>query len=343
MNKAWIAFFLALFLTCWLTPQVKNLAIRFGAVDRPDSRRVHKGVIPRLGGLAIFGAFMLAIVVTHTSQWGIEFVGFLVGAVLIVGLGVADDIWQIPARWKLLGQIVAASAVVLTGSQVQWLTNPFGGYFYLKWLAVPFTILWIVSMINVVNLLDGLDGLAAGIVAIAALTVLIVSILQQIWLIAILMAALSGACLGFLIYNFNPAQIFMGDTGSMLLGYVMGAAAVMGAVKSATTLALVVPCIALGLPIMDTAFAIFRRKRAGQPVFKPDKGHLHHRLLAMGLSQKKAVLAMYFFSICLALGAIALSELPRLIGMAVVAALMILAVAGAIKIGILRYGDPNEL
>lgn len=342
MNKAWIAFFLALFLTWWLTPQVKNLAIRFGAVDRPDARRVHKGVIPRLGGLAIFGAFFLSVLVTNTV-WNIEFIGFLTGAIWIVALGIADDFWQIPARWKLVGQIIAAGILVLTGSQVQWLTNPFGDYFYLEWLSIPFTIFWIVSMINVVNLLDGLDGLAAGIVAIAALTVMIVSILQQFWPIALLMAALAGACLGFLVYNFNPAQIFMGDTGSMFLGYVMGAASVMGAVKSATTLALVVPCIALGLPIMDTAFAIFRRKLAGQPVFKPDKGHLHHRLLAMGLSQKKVVLAMYFFSICLALGAIALSELPSLFGMLIVAALLILAVAGAIKIGILRYGDPKGL
>ena len=342
MNKAWIAFFLALALTCWLTPQVKKLAIRLGAVDRPDARRVHKGVIPRLGGLAIFVAFILAVSVV-TTQWNTELIGFLAGAFVIVAIGVADDFWQISARWKLLGQIVAGAILAFSGSQIQWITNPFGDYFYLEWFAVPFTIFWMVSMINVVNLLDGLDGLAAGVVAIAALTVLIVSILHQLWLIAIIMAALAGACLGFLMYNFNPAQIFMGDTGSMFLGYVMGAASVMGAVKSATTLALVVPCIALGLPIMDTAFAIFRRKLAGQPVFKPDKGHLHHRLLDLGLSQKKVVLAMYFFSICLALGAIALSELPPLFGMLIVAALLILAVVGAIKIGILRYGDPKGL
>lgn len=342
MNKAWIAFFLAFLLTCWLTPQVKNLAIRFGAVDRPDSRRVHKGVIPRLGGLAIFGAFILSILVTNT-QWTVEYVGFLLGAVSIVALGIADDFWQISAKKKLLGQIGAAAILAFSGSQVQWLTNPLGGYFYLEWFSIPFTILWIVSMINVVNLLDGLDGLAAGIVAIAALTVMIVSILQQLWPIALLMAALAGACLGFLMYNFSPAQIFMGDTGSMFLGYVMGAVSVMGAVKSATTLALVVPCIALGLPILDTAFAIFRRKLAGKPVFKPDRGHLHHRLLDLGLSQKKVVLAMYFFSICLAVGAIALSELPTVIGILIVMGLFVIAVAGAIKIGILRYGDPKGL
>ena len=165
MNKAWIAFFLALLLTCWLTPQVKRLAIRFGAVDRPDKRRVHKGVIPRLGGLAIFGAFMLSVMIT-TTQWNTEFIGFLVGAFLIVGLGVADDFWQIPAKWKLAGQILAAFVLALTGSQIQWLSNPLGGYFYLEWLSVPFTVFWIISMINVVNLLDGLDGLAAGVVAI---------------------------------------------------------------------------------------------------------------------------------------------------------------------------------
>lgn len=342
MNKAWIAFFLAFLLTCWLTPQVKSMAIRLGAVDRPDSRRVHKGVIPRLGGLAIFGAFILAVLVTNT-QWSIEYIGFILGAVCIVALGIADDFWQISAKKKLLGQILAAAILAFSGSQVQWITNPFGGYFYLEWFSIPFTILWVVSMINVVNLLDGLDGLAAGIVAIAALTVMIVSILQQFWPIALLMAALAGACLGFLMYNFSPAQIFMGDTGSMFLGYVMGAVSVMGAVKSATTLALVVPCIALGLPILDTAFAIFRRKLAGKPVFKPDRGHLHHRLLDLGLSQKKVVLAMYFFSICLAVGAIALSELPAVIGILIVVGLLIIAVAGAIKIGILRYGDPKGL
>lgn len=341
MNRAWIAFFISLFLTCWLTPQVKTLAIRFGAVDHPDHRRVHKGVIPRMGGVAIFVAFVLSVLVT--SPLTIELVGFLIGGTLIVALGMADDIWQISARWKLLGQIGASLVLALGGTQIQWITNPFGGYIYFEWLAIPLTVFWMVSMINVVNLLDGLDGLAAGVVAIAALTVMIVSILHQLWPIALLMAALAGSCLGFLTYNFNPAQIFMGDTGSMFLGYVMGAVSIMGAVKSATTLALIIPCIALGLPILDTAFAIFRRKLAGKPVFKPDKGHLHHRLLELGLSQKKVVLAMYFFSICLAVGAIALSELQPLFGMAIIAALLILAVAGAIKIGILRYGDPKGL
>lgn len=342
MNRAWIAFFLALLLTCWLTPQVKSLAIRIGAVDRPDSRRVHKGIVPRLGGLAIFGAFMLSVLVTNT-QWDVEFLGFIIGGIMIVALGVSDDIWQISARWKLLGQIAAATIFAICGNEIQWLTNPFGDYFYLEWLSIPFTVFWIVSLINVVNLLDGLDGLAAGVVAIAAMTVMIVSILQQLWSVSLIMAALSGACLGFLMYNFNPAQIFMGDTGSMFLGYVMGTTAVVGAVKSATTLALVVPCIALGLPILDTAFAIFRRRLAGQPVFKPDKGHLHHRLLGMGLSQKKVVLAMYLFTFCLAFSAIALSELPTLIGMVIVAGLFVVAIFGAIKIGILRYGDSKEI
>ncbi|MBP2651094.1 MAG: glycosyl transferase family 4 [Firmicutes bacterium] len=336
--KAYIvAFTIALAVAYLITPQVKRLAIKVGALDAPDARKVHTKPIPRMGGVAIYLGFVLAVIASmHISH---EVLGLLLGGTVIFIVGIIDDLMQLPAKVKLLGQILAAIVLVLFDIKIDWLTNPFGEMLYLGYLAIPITILWVVSLTNTVNLIDGLDGLAAGVSTIAAVAILLVAVHMNFWIVAVLTAALAGSALGFLQHNFNPAEIFMGDTGSMFLGYMLAAISILGTVKSAATIALVVPIVALGLPIMDTAFAIIRRYSSGHPIFEPDKGHLHHRLLALGLTQKQAVLLMYVISGCLGLSAIALSEVNQGYGIGIIILILFLAVFGARKIGVLKTHD----
>jgi UDP-GlcNAc:undecaprenyl-phosphate/decaprenyl-phosphate GlcNAc-1-phosphate transferase len=332
-----VAFTVALAAAYFITPQVKDLAIKAGAMDAPDARKVHTIPIPRMGGLAIYFGFVLAVLSSmHISH---EILGLLLGGTVILAVGIIDDMIQLSAKVKLLGQIMAAVVLVLFDVRIEWLTNPFGDMIYVNYLAIPITIMWVVGLTNTVNLIDGLDGLAAGVSTIASLTILLVALEQNLWTVAILTAALAGSALGFLQHNFNPAKIFMGDTGSMFLGYMLAAVSILGAVKSAATIALVVPIVALGLPIMDTAFAIIRRYMNGRPIFKPDKGHLHHRLLAMGLSQKQAVLLMYVISGFLGVSAIALTEVSKSYAALIILAIIIVACLGAKKIGVLSNND----
>ena len=205
-----------------------------------------------------------------------------------------------------------------------------------EWLAVPVTVFWIVGFTNTVNLIDGLDGLAAGVSVIASISMFFMAVSMNQYLPAMILVAMSGAALGFLQYNFNPAKIFMGDTGSMLLGYTM---AVLGLVKTAATVALIVPIIALGVPIMDTLFAIIRRKMSGVPVFQPDKGHLHHRLLALGMTQKQAVLSMYMVSVLLGFVAVFVANVGYKTGIVTIAAVLAVCIYSARRIGVLRRSD----
>ncbi len=327
-------FMLAMFVSYVLTPYIKKLAFKIGAVDRPDNRKVHKKIMPRLGGLAIYIAFMIGCVASMEITWDIF--GILLGGTLIVALGVADDVYQLPAKVKLLGQIAAACVLVIFDIRIEWINNPLGGYFYLDMLSIPFTIFWVISFTNVVNLIDGLDGLAAGVSAIASLTVILVAVQMGYFHVAILTAALAGAIIGFIRYNFNPATIFMGDTGSMFIGYMLAAISVYGAVKTAATIALIVPAIALGLPILDTAFAIMRRYVNGRPIFQPDKGHLHHRLLATGMSHKETVLFMYGITAVLCIGAVLWAEMDGFYAALIIAVIMTAVAVGAKKIGILN-------
>lgn len=328
------AFTVALIVAYFITPHVKDFAIRAGALDAPDARKVHTRPIPRMGGLAIYLAFVLAVLASlHVSH---EIAGLLVGGTVILIVGIIDDMKHLSAKAKLFGQIIAALVLVLFNVRIEWLTNPFGDMIYLNYWSIPLTVLWVVGLTNTLNLIDGLDGLAAGVSTIASITILLVALQQNFWTVAILTAALAGSALGFLQHNFNPAKIFMGDTGSMFLGYMFAAVSILGTVKSAATIALVVPIVALGLPIMDTAFAIIRRYTNGRPIFKPDKGHLHHRLLEMGLTQKQAVLLMYVISGCLGLSAIALTEVNKGYGALIILLLLALAFFGAKKVGVLK-------
>ncbi|MBQ3726619.1 MAG: undecaprenyl/decaprenyl-phosphate alpha-N-acetylglucosaminyl 1-phosphate transferase [Selenomonadaceae bacterium] len=336
------AFAVACVVSLLVTPAVILLAKRTGALDKPDARKVHKKPIPRIGGLAIYAGFMAAVIFV-AIKFGLdaemvrETVGLVLSGSLIVALGLIDDYKNLPAKIKLLGQIGAAALLVAAFDvRIDFITDPFGDYIYLEWFAVPATMFWLVGLTNTVNLIDGLDGLAAGVSAIASFTIMLIALEQDFILVAVLTAALAGAALGFLKYNFNPAQIFMGDTGSMFLGFMLAGISVTGAVKSVATIALVVPVFALGLPILDTTFAIVRRVRGGVPIFKPDKGHLHHRLLSVGFTQRQAVLLMYVISALFGLSAIALTAVSSQIAVLILFVVVVAIFYGVKKLGIAR-------
>lgn len=332
-----LAFLIALIVAYIITPGVISLAIKMGAMDAPDPRKVHKKPIPRLGGVGIYLAFMVSVLFTVDITQ--EMLGLLIGGTVIAVVGIVDDFKNLPAKVKLLGQIIAACILVAFDIRIDFISDPFGDFYYLEYLAVPATVFWIVGLTNTVNLIDGLDGLAAGVSMIAAATILLVALQQGFVLVAVLTAALAGSAMGFLHYNFNPAKIFMGDTGSMFLGFMLAGISIIGAVKSAATIALIVPILALGLPILDTTFAIVRRYRGGVPIFKPDRGHLHHRLLDLGFTQRQAVLLMYVISGVLGLSAIALTEVSSSIAILIIIAVIAAVLFGAKKLGIF---DPKK-
>ena len=336
------AFAAALIVSLLVMPLVILLAKRTGAMDAPNARKVHKKPIPRIGGLGIYAGFMASIIFVAV-RFGLdgeqltETIGLVVSGSLIVALGLVDDYKNLPAKIKLLGQICAAAVLVLLfGVRIDFVTDPFGDYIYLEWFAIPATMLWLVGLTNTVNLIDGLDGLAAGVAAIASFTILLIALEQNFILVAVLTAALAGAAVGFLRYNFHPADIFMGDTGSMFLGFMLAGISVTGAVKSVATIALVVPIFALGLPILDTTFAIVRRVRGGVPIFKPDKGHLHHRLLGVGFTQRQAVLLLYVISALFGLSAIALTAVSCQIAVLILSVVILSVFYGVKKLGIAR-------
>lgn len=337
-----LAFLIALGVVLILTPAVIFLAEKTGAVDEPDARKVHKYPIPRIGGVGIFLAFLTALIgvelIVHVGRENLhEIRGLLISGGLMFLVGIIDDYKNLPAKVKLCGQILAALVLVIGFDvRVDFITDPRGDVIYLEWLAVPATLFWLVGLTNTVNLIDGLDGLAAGVAGLAATTIFLVALQQNFYLITILTAALAGAAFGFLFYNTNPARIFMGDSGSLFLGFMLAGISIIGAVKSAATIALIVPILALGIPILDTTFAILRRYLGGQPIFKPDKGHLHHRLLRLGFTQRQAVFLMYVISAMLGLSAIALTEVSSSIAVMILIAIVISIFYGAKKLGILH-------
>ena len=292
------------------TPVVKSLAFRIGAVDVPkDARRMHKHPIPRMGGLAIFMGFLFSVLIFIDLTAPLR--GMLLGAVVIVVLGIFDDIYALGAKFKFMVQIIAALFAVLSGNIITIISNPniFSSqpYWELGFLSIPFSVIWICAITNAVNLIDGLDGLACGVSAISSMTLLVIALVVSEPQVAILMAALAGGCIGFLPYNMNPAKIFMGDTGSTFLGYVLAVVSINGLFKSAAIISFAVPFLLLGLPIFDTCFAILRRVSHGQSPMAPDRGHIHHRLIDMGLSQKQAVAVLYIISAILGLSAVVLT------------------------------------
>lgn len=308
--KVMLAILIAFVVSFALTPVVKILAQKVGAMDVPgEARRVHDHPIPRMGGLAIFLGFIVSMLLfVDITQ---EVRGILLGSIIIVITGVIDDIISLRAWTKFLIQILSAVIAVLHGVVINVVSNPnvFSSQeaIVLGWLAIPLTVLWIVGITNSVNLIDGLDGLAVGVSTISCVTILVVALLVSEPNVALIVAALAGACIGFMPYNLNPARIFMGDTGSLLLGYVLATVSVLGLFKFYAIVTFVVPVLALAVPLSDTLFAFCRRILHGQSPFHADRGHFHHKLMDLGLNQKQAVAILYAISATLGLAAVVLT------------------------------------
>jgi len=316
-----LAFGVAFAAACGATPVIRWLAKGWGVVDRPDNfRKVHHREVPRLGGVAIYVAFLVSVAavllmphITVTEAFWREMpklMALLLGAAVALGLGIFDDVFELPARWKLVLQVAAATVAFLGGYRIQTIGIPFhehlpfGEYIKLGALAYPATVLWFLACMNAINLLDGLDGLAAGASLFAAVTLFLVAALYDEGSSMLLMACLAGSALGFLVYNFYPASIFLGDSGSMLLGFMIAALALFQkSRKTETALTLLVPLIALGLPLFDTLLAILRRWSRRLPISAADRQHIHHVLMSLGLSHRRVVLILY--GACVVLGAIA--------------------------------------
>lgn len=330
------------------TPWVRRLALQVGMVALPGERRVHRIPTPLAGGLAIYAAFWLTVGLWSYGRAPFPFALWL-ASTAIVCIGLLDDRYTLPPVLKFLGQAAASGLLVAGGSRIEFVTNPFGGMLYVGEWGVPLTMLWLVAITNTLNFIDGLDGLASGVTAIACLPLFLIAMQQGHAQVALLALVLAGAAVGFLYYNFNPARIFLGDTGAMFCGFLLAAFAVDGALKGATAIALTVPLLMLGLPVLDTAFAIIRRFRGGVPVYQADKGHVHHRLLALGLTQRQAVVVLYVISGLMGLGALGLTEVSAFKGLVIFAAVGILASLAGLKLGVMeatpagrRAAGPSE-
>ncbi|MEC1715504.1 glycosyltransferase family 4 protein [Schinkia azotoformans] len=290
-----------------LTPLVKKFAIYIGAVDKPNQRKVHQKVMPRLGGLAIFISMVIGFAIAQPFDDDIATWPILLGATIIVITGVFDDRFEISPRVKLLGQILAAGVVIYAGVQVETINLPFGAQIEFGIFTIPFTLLWIVGITNAINLIDGLDGLAAGVSSIVLITISAMAMVMGNTFVVVMGTILLASTLGFLIYNFHPAKIFMGDTGALLLGFMISVFSILG-FKSITVYSLILPIIILGVPISDTLFAIIRRIVNKKPLSAPDKSHLHHCLLRLGFSHRQTVLIIYAMSAFFAIAAVMLKN-----------------------------------
>lgn len=328
------AFIVSFAFTFATTPLVKRFAFKIGAIDIPkDNRRMHKKPTPRIGGLAIIFGFTVATLCF--AQPSRQLYGTLAGAAIIAVMGVIDDCKNLPAKLKFVIQIIAALVVVFAGDiKIDVFTNPNflsdNPYWVLpEWLSVTLTVIWIVFITNAVNFIDGLDGLAAGVSAIMSISLVFISIRVGEYSIAILGIALMGSCFGFLPFNFNPAKIFMGDTGSTFLGFMLATLSIQGVFKSYAVISFAVPLLILGLPLFDALFAMIRRILRGQSPMTADRGHLHHRLVDMGFSQKQTVFILYAISGVLGITAVLLAESGVLRALLLVICVLILLLIGS--------------
>ena len=317
------------------TPLVKHLAIKWKAIDVPkDGRRMHKSPIPRLGGLAIIFGFIVSMICFGTMTRGV--ISILIGALIIAIMGIVDDIKALDAKPKFFIQILAAAVVIIGGDmKIQAFTNPFlwsdSAYLILpEWISVILSIIWIVFITNSVNFIDGLDGLAAGVSAIMSVSMVFIATQLGEYYVAVIGVALMGSCFGFLPYNFNPAKIFMGDTGSTFLGFILASLSIMGVFKSYAIISFAVPLLILGLPMFDAIFAMVRRVSKGQSPMQADRGHLHHRLIDMGFSQKQSVFILYIISGVLGLSAIVLAESGSFRAMLLLASVLVVILIGGL-------------
>lgn len=346
MTSIIVLFISSLALSLLLTPVVGWAARRYGIVDRPSERKIHKGQIPRVGGVAIFFAFLLPFggaffyhtdllrqILTNESL-----IWLIGGATIMLILGLIDDIHSLPPTIKLAVQIFAALVACKGGILISHVTVLAGAaYGFPFWFSLAVTVFWFLLLSNAVNLIDGLDGLAAGLCFFASLVLLVLSLISGRYLVAMGFASLAGACLGFLRYNFNPASIFLGDSGSYFLGYMLAGLSVLGSMKGQTMVAILIPIIAFGVPIIDTIIAPLRRFILGRKLFDPDKHHIHHRLISMGLDQRHAVLLLYGFSIILGFFALILVNIRDARASIILALLWVVIFLSIRKLGYMEY------
>ncbi|SHJ74093.1 UDP-GlcNAc:undecaprenyl-phosphate GlcNAc-1-phosphate transferase [Dethiosulfatibacter aminovorans DSM 17477] len=342
MKSIIAAFAVAFMLSFLFTPYARHLAFKLNVLDHPkDPRKLHKKPIPYLGGAAIYASTIICMLLfTEIDRMSISIIA---GGTIIFFTGLIDDIKDISAKWKMAAQILAAVITLYGGVKIQWISNPFpsSDFVYLVNLSIPATLFWIVGITNTINLIDGIDGLASGVAAIAATTLMVISAIHGFSFIIIECAIVAGASLGFLPFNFNPAKIFMGDTGALFLGYMLAVLSIAGVMKTVTAVTIVVMIFVLGIPIFDTSFAIVRRMINKKPIMEADKGHVHHRLLDIGFSQKQTVLILYVISIAFGAAAIFITGSEPVAGTIVVAVTAGLIVLAGGKIGLL--GDKKKI
>lgn len=310
-----VIFSVAFAVTYAMVPVSKMIATKIGAIDYPGNRRMNSDPVPRCGGIALYIGLLAAFV---TIWIGIEFFGWQVShfdelgnikiPILLAGIafmfvvGLIDDIWQLSPLVKFGGQIVAAFIVAISGITIETIRSPFSGAFIdLGFLDLPVTVLYLVVFVNITNLIDGLDGLAAGIVAIVAAGLLYLIIMRGSFIFALVCIALIAVCLAFLRFNFAPASVFMGDSGSLLLGLLVGIVSISGVIRTQSLIVMLVPLVMAGVPVLDTVSAIIRRMRGHQPVQQADLGHIHHRLMDAGWGQRRSVVILYLCSALLAI------------------------------------------
>ncbi|MDD5065523.1 MAG: MraY family glycosyltransferase [bacterium] len=310
----WIFIFLGTFiLSALFTFICIKVAKKFRIVDMPNERKIHKEPVPYLGGVAIYFSFMIIMFISlkisptfNLYTQGV--MGVVIASLIVFLLGIYDDVKGCNASLKFTGQIISALVLIRFGFFIDRITNPLGGIIYFPyWLSLIVTVFWIVGLINAINLLDGLDGLAGGVIAVASFFLFIIALISNNINVTVLSLLLCGSSLGFLVFNFPPARIFMGDTGSMFLGLVFSLMAIMGNRKSAAAINLLVPIVLLTIPIIDTLLAILRRANRGKHIFQADKEHIHHRLLNLGIPYRKVIILIYLF--CFYLGLVSLLSL----------------------------------
>jgi len=331
----WIAFLVSAVVVLWMTPVVKTLGLKSGRVDRPNERKIHERPMVRLGGISIFVGTLTAMLILWflggfgqlppPQQDGIW--GVVIGGIGFFAIGLADDLFSLSPLVRLGMQVAVAIAAWSMGVRIDFLSVPFNGLVHLGWFSLPIAVLWLVGMANAINWIDGLDGLAAGVSGIAAGVMLVVTLFMDRPAAALVAAALAGGVLGFLRYNFNPAQIFMGDGGSYFIGFTLAGIGAIGLVKTTAVTAVVLPYLILAVPILDMSAVIVSRLSNGKSPFLADKRHLHHRLLNAGIPQRLAVLFIYALTFWVGSLALAFSGVPSGEAYAV-GATMLLAYAG---------------
>ena len=351
MNSLWyvLVFGVAAVITLVTTPLVIKLAKRFDIIDYPDGRRVNDKPTPRPGGIALFLGIILSLgilalifaldpnrnVASYGLTKNVNYFGVALSAAIIFAVGLIDDIRNIRVRYKVLGQIVAAIVACFSGVLLSQIDNPVNNaYIHLGIFAYPITIFYLVAFANIINLIDGLDGLAAGIVTISCVALFIISLGKGGLDAALVATAIAGACVAFLRYNSYPARVFMGDSGALLLGFLLGVVSLFGAIRTPALITLSVPVVIAGIPVLDTLTSIIRRLRAGRSIADADKSHIHHRFLALGYDQKTTVYIIYVLSGLLSLCALMLNQYKDWMRWVILAVILIMVALLVWRLGL---------